>query len=106
MAKRLYLVAPLEGGARGRIYRDMGHINYYHPLTLLNLIETSGLSVVAHEVFPSSTAYERHISGGAKGAVKSAIRKSLRRLLGYKATHLMTYVMAVAAEARPDGRTA
>lgn len=103
VARRLYLVAPLEGGARGRIYRDMGHINYYHPLTLLNLIETSGFKVLRHDVFPSSTAYERHISRpAAKGTLKSLIRKSLRRVLGYKATHLMTYVMVVAAEARPD----
>ena len=106
VAKRLYLVAPLEGGARGRVFRGMGHINYYHPLTLLNLIETSGFSILGHNVFPSSTAYERHISGGAKGSVKSLIRKSLRRLLGYKATHLMTYVMVVAAEARPDAAAA
>jgi SAM-dependent methyltransferase len=106
VAKRLYLVAPLEGGARGRIYRGMGHINYYHPLTLLNLIETSGFSIVAHDVFPSSTAYERHISGAAAGTAKSMIRKSLRKLLGYRAAHVMTYVMVVAAVAETSGKAA
>jgi len=99
VAKHLYLVAPLEGGARRRVYRGMGHINYYHPMTLINLLETSGFSVAAHDVYPSSTAYERHISGRPIGTAKSLIRKTVRKLFGYKASHMMTYVMVISAAA-------
>lgn len=98
VARRLYLVAPLEGGARGRICRDMGHINYYSPLTLTNLVETSGFRILDQRIYASSTAYERRISGYAVGTMKSLIRKSVHRLLGRRAPHLMAFVMAIAAE--------
>jgi SAM-dependent methyltransferase len=103
VARRLYLVAPLEGGARGRVCREGGHINYYSPMTLVNLIETSGFKVTRSCIFAPSTAFEQHMSGPVMGFVKNSIRRSLRVLLGRNAPHVMTYWMAVEAEPYTTG---
>ena len=95
VSKAAYFVVPLEGGARGRITRDTGHINYYTPLTFINLLETGGFSVQDSSVFSCSREYEQHLFGKRKGAVRSLIRQSVLKILGNAAPQLMVYIMAV-----------
>lgn len=97
VANQLYLVAPLEGGMRGRVDRRGGHINYYTPLSLKNLVETSGFTVSDTLVFAASPERERMISGPFVGAIKNAIRRGVTTLAGNYAPHLMTHVMALKA---------
>ncbi|MBX9860467.1 MAG: class I SAM-dependent methyltransferase [Sphingomonas sp.] len=102
VAKQLYLIAPLEGGLRGRIDRRMGHINYYTPMSLRNLVETSGFTVDGVRVFGASTERERIISGGLKGSIKNSIRRAVTLVAGPYAPHVMAHVMAL--HAVPDAR--
>ena len=97
VADQLYLVAPLEGGMRGRVDRRAGHINYYTPLSLKNLLETSGFAVQGTSVFAASAERERIISGALVGAIKNAIRRGVTTMAGGYAPHLMTHVMALKA---------
>jgi hypothetical protein len=46
IGKRVFIEVPLEGGFRGRVNREYGHINYYSPEFFLNLLETSDLRVM------------------------------------------------------------
>lgn len=98
IAKRCVFVVPLEGGMRGRVYRDMGHINYFTPMTFRNLIETSGLRVLSESVFPCSVAYEKHLAGNFKGAIRAFFRRANVRLTRSYAPHFMTYIMAIHCE--------
>ena len=99
IAKRAYLEVPLEGGLRGRINREYGHINYYTPLTFLNLLETSGLKVIDYKVFTSSREYEIYNYGFVMGGFRSVVRNGLLKCLGNKlAPHLMTYLLGVVVE--------
>jgi SAM-dependent methyltransferase len=97
VAKQLFLIAPLEGGLRGRVDRRMGHINYYTPMTLRNLVETSGFVVTAVHIFPASAERERIISGDFKGSIKNLLRKCVTRVTKSYAPHIMTHVMAIHA---------
>jgi SAM-dependent methyltransferase len=97
VANALYLVAPLEGCLRGRIDRSHGHINYYTPLSLPNLVETSGFTVVGQTVFAASAERERIISGAMLGTAKNMVRRSISNLAGGLAPHLMAHVMAIRA---------
>jgi SAM-dependent methyltransferase len=97
VAKELFLIAPLEGCLRGRVDRRMGHINYYSPLSLANLVETSGFTVVGKTIFAASVERERVISGVVVGTIKNALRRSAAALAGGYAPHLMTHVMAIRA---------
>lgn len=102
VAKQLYLIAPLEGGLRGRVDRRMGHINYYTPMSLQNLMETSGFTVTGVRVFAASAERERIISGALKGSIKNGIRRAVTRVAGSYAPHVMNHVMAL--HAIPDVR--
>ncbi len=95
IAKALMLVVPLEGGMRAAIDRRGGHINYYIPKTILNLLETSGFQVKAHRIFPSSATYEKLLYGNFKGSIRSLIRRYLLAILGDFAPQLMTYNIVV-----------
>lgn len=97
VADQMFLIAPLEGCLRGRVDRRMGHINYYSPMSLSNLVETSGFRIEESLVFPASSEREQIISGRFAGALKSAIRRSVTLLARGLAPHLMTHVMAIQA---------
>ena len=98
VAKTLYIEVPLEGGLRGTINRTYGHINYYTPMVVRNLLETSGLRIVESKVFASSAAYEKHLYGPGKGAVRSFIRHTALSVLGDKSAEFMAYVMTIRCE--------
>lgn len=97
VANQLFLIAPLEGGLRGRVDRRMGHINYYSPMSLVNLIETSGFRIQDRLIFPASREREIIISGRFAGTLKSVIRRSITLLARGTAPHIMAHVMAVKA---------
>lgn len=97
VSSELYLIAPLEGGMRGTVDRRMGHINYYSPMILKNLVETSGFAVSATKIFAASLSRERIISGPVKGTIKNTVRKFANASLGSYAPHLMAHVMAIRA---------
>jgi len=101
VAKSVFLEVPLEGGLHGRVNQTYGHINYYTPMTILNLLRTSGLDPVASRIFTSSRAYEQLLYGRRNGAVRNAIRNLVLRVFGNAAPHLMTYLLTV--ECRSSG---
>jgi SAM-dependent methyltransferase len=104
VAKRCYIEVPLEGGLLGRINRKYGHINYYSPLTILNLLETSGVNLIGWRVFTSSRELEAHHYGSLKGAAKNILRRGVLNILGEKvAPHVMTYLMGLAFERNKSG---
>jgi len=99
IAKRVFIEVPLEGGVRGRVDRRYGHINYYQPPYLLNLLETSGLRVTGSRVFTSSRAYETFCYGKLKGTAKNLARRSLLKVAGSRlAPSMLAYLMAVVCE--------
>jgi SAM-dependent methyltransferase len=98
VAKSCLFVVPLEGGMRGRVYRGMGHINYFTPMTFRNLIETSGFRLINESVFPCSFNYECHLKGTFRGTLSGAMRRILRKTVGQSATNFMTYLMAIHCE--------
>lgn len=97
VAKQLFLIAPLEGCMRGTIDRRMGHINYYSPLTLKNLVETSGFQIGGSLVFAASAEREQIMHGPVRGRLRNVIRRSVLRVAGNYAPHLMVHVMAIRA---------
>jgi SAM-dependent methyltransferase len=78
IARNVYIEVPLEHGVRVRRAitngRQFGHINFYTPETLRNLLESSGLKVAECRVGSSSLRYEQHVAGPVKGFVKNAVR--------------------------------
>lgn len=101
VSSELFLIAPLEGGMLGKVFRDTGHINYYTPMSLRNMVETSGFRILADRIFPASLERERELSGYWKGTLKHAIRATVSRLGNY-APHFMTHVMAIRAVSSRD----
>lgn len=99
IASRVYIEVPLEGGIRVRINRKYGHINYYTPPYMLNLLETSGFRIISSNVFTSSKAYEIHCSGVIIGTVKHIIRYAFLKILGKNlAPNFTTYFMGIVCE--------
>lgn len=99
VAKNIYVEIPLEGGLRGRTNYKFGHINYYTPLSITALLETSGLEVVSSQVFTSSLAYEQYLYGKTGGKLRNMTRNLLLKGLGPRASELMTYLFT--AHCRP-----
>lgn len=95
VASSALLVVPLEGGMRGKIYRGMGHINYYTPMTFKNLVETSGFRIINSRVFPCSLPYEIHLKGAFRGTSTGVLRRVFLRLFGTVATNFMNYIIVV-----------
>jgi SAM-dependent methyltransferase len=79
VARRVYVEVPLEHGIGVRRSiangRQFGHINFYTPATLRNLLESSGLEVTDCRVGASSLRYEQHVSGRLRGYLKGAVRR-------------------------------
>jgi ubiquinone/menaquinone biosynthesis C-methylase UbiE len=95
LAKTAFIIVPLEGGARGRVDRSGGHINYYTPMTLCNLIETSGFEVESYEIHAPSPSYEKHIYGTNSGLIKNYIRRTVKFVFRDLSPHVMTYSIVV-----------
>ncbi len=95
LAKTAYIVVPLEGGARGRINRSGGHINYYTPMTLCNLIETSGFKVDCYRIRTPSSLYEKHIYGNISGLFRNNVRRLIKFVFKDLSPHFMTYSIIV-----------
>lgn len=99
VAKNVIIEVPLEHTFRikksiksSSLY---GHINFYTPETLLNLLETSGLTLQKCEVISYSSKFEVFLYGPLKGLIKSAIRNLILKVSPKIATHLMVYFCVV-----------
>lgn len=99
VCKSVYIEVPLELTLRVnksiRSSGQYGHINFYNPSTLQNLIETSDLKIIDFKVFTNSLAYERFVSGYLSGTVKHIIRSTLLSVMPRLAPYLMTYLAGV-----------
>lgn len=95
VARRVYIEVPLEHGIGVRRSisngRPFGHINFYTPATLRNLLESTGLQVTDCRVGASSLRYEQHVSGRLKGFVKSAVRRAALRTFPRAAPWFIVY---------------
>jgi SAM-dependent methyltransferase len=105
VARRLIVEVPIEHGLRidrkiasGARY---GHINYYLPETVLNLLQTSGLRVIRAKTCYSSLAYEQHCAGRARGLVMAGLRRTALRLSPRLAPWMFTYVFIALCEPDP-----
>ena len=103
-AELVYIEVPLELTVRVersiRASGKFGHINFYTPATLRNLLETSGAEIMAFQTFSNSLAYERFTGGTAVGTMKHLVRKAILGLAPRMATQLMTYVGAALCRKR------
>ena len=95
IARRVYIEVPLEHGLGvGRSIssgRPFGHINFYTPATLRNLLESSGLQVTQCGVGASSLRYEQHVSGRVRGMIKSAVRRAALKAFPRAAPWVIVY---------------
>lgn len=107
VARHIIIEVPIEHGLR--IDRKIasgarfGHINYYLPDTVLNLLRTSGLRVIRSQMCCSSLAYEQHCAGRARGWVMAALRRSALKVAPRLAPWLFTYLFV--AYCVPDAAT-
>jgi SAM-dependent methyltransferase len=104
IARRIVIEVPLEHGFRIdrkiAISSRFGHINYYLPETVLNLLATSGLRVIRSEICCSSLTYEQHVAGRARGLIMSRLRRAALRVTPRMAPWIFTYLFAAYCE--PD----
>jgi len=102
VAQRVLVVVPMEGHLRVAnsisLSAPHGHINFYRPETVKNLIETSHLRVIRSDVDCYSIEYERLIAGQFKGTIKYLIRRALLGLSPMAATSLLTHIGAFYCE--------
>ena len=75
-----------------------GHINFYSPVTFLNLLRTSGLRPIRWKVLTSSIRYEQYLYGRRKGLVKNFVRRKALAVFPRLAPLLFTYVMTVSCD--------
>lgn len=105
IARHIVIEVPLEHGFRiGRkiaISSKFGHINYYLPETVVNLLSTSGLKVIRSRVVCSSLLYEQHVAGRARGLLMSRLRRTALRLSPRMAPWIFTYLFTAYCEPEP-----
>lgn len=87
-----------------RMAAPYGHLNFYTPATLRNMLETAGLEVVALKVWANSLEYEMHVSGAVKGRIANIIRNTALKLSPKHAPFLMTYIGGALCRKRAEGR--
>ena len=98
VARHVIIEVPIEHGLR--ISRKIasgaryGHINFYLPETVLNLLHTSGLRVVRSQICYSSLSYEQHCAGRTRGLVMAALRRSALKISPRLAPWMFTYLFA------------
>jgi SAM-dependent methyltransferase len=111
VARHVLIEVPIEHGLRidRKIVSGVrfGHINFYLPDTLLNLLRTSGLRVIRSRLWYSSLAYEQHCAGRTRGLLKAALRRSALKLSARLAPWMFTYLFVAycasdAADAPPE----
>lgn len=92
----VYIEVPLELTARVdrsiELSGPFGHINFYNPSTLRNLLKTCNVEILAFQVFPHSRAYETHVAGNFVGNIKYGLRSSLLAFIPGAATFAMSYL--------------
>ncbi len=102
IARRIVIEVPLEHGFRidrkMAISSKFGHINYYLPETVLNLLATSGLKVIRSRIVCSSLQYEQHVAGRARGLLMSRLRRTALRVSPRMAPWIFTYLFAAYCE--------
>jgi SAM-dependent methyltransferase len=98
IARHVIVEVPIEHGVRiGRKIAGgarFGHINFYLPETVVNLLQTSGLRVVRSQVCYSSLAYEQYCAGRARGLVMAALRRTALKVSPRLAPWMFTYLFA------------
>lgn len=75
-----------------RMASPYGHLNFYTPATLGNMLQTAGLDVLDLRVYANSLEYETFVSGKLKGRINNFIRTSALKLAPKRAPFLMTYI--------------
>jgi hypothetical protein len=106
ISKRQFIEVPLEYSWQGR--RDMdgsgnyGHINYYSPLLIERLVNSSGLKIVEKKVVDFSAGFYRY-QDGYRGIIKYMLRKMLLSFAPAIATTVLIYCCCLLCERQiPD----
>jgi SAM-dependent methyltransferase len=92
----VFVEVPLEDTLRLRCNTSIGHINYFRLETIVSLLETCGLKVVASKVTNPGLSYVYR----GKNA-RSRIRQLALRLAPKAARHLFTYHCALLCRTNP-----
>jgi len=75
-----------------RMASPYGHLNFYTPATLKNMLTTAGLDVLDLRVYANSLEYETFVSGKIKGRINNIIRTTALKLAPKHAPFMMTYI--------------
>jgi SAM-dependent methyltransferase len=103
VARWLVVEVPLERNAKLRgdfRWTDTGHINFYDPVLIRQLIQSCGLSVVAERVTNPGRAWAR-ATNNRRLLLKWVVKESLLRIARQLATSVLTYHGVVLARAQP-----
>lgn len=99
IARYVLVEVPLEDTWRmvKALDNEIGRINFYRPETVISLLRTAGLNVLARRVFDVSVAATVFRSGTLKGVSKYLLRRALLRAAPGLAPHVFTYHFGVLA---------
>jgi SAM-dependent methyltransferase len=104
VAQWVFVEVPLELTIRKRgdfAWTDTGHINFYNPLLIRQLVQSIGLQVVCETVVcPNSAMYEMH--GGNVAYAKWKLKEALLRIAQPVAVNLDTYHGALIAKSSAE----
>lgn len=94
-----YIEVPLENTLKVskaiKTGEKFGHINFYNPEILVNLIDTCGLNVLKYKIFQHSYKYETLISGTIVGSIKYLVKKIALMLSPKLATTFFAYTAGI-----------
>jgi SAM-dependent methyltransferase len=104
VARYLFVEVPLELNWRmPQDYQasDVGHINFFSPKTIRQLLQSSGYEVVAMEVTQPALAAYRY-AGGLPGILRYCAKRLLLKLSPALATSAFTYHAALLCRQAPS----
>jgi hypothetical protein len=99
VAREVYVEVPMEDNSRlshDFVADQTGHINFYNPKTIRQLVQSCGLRILKSKISHSSPAqykFQKGASGMANYLIKEALLKSVPGI----ATHLFTYHYSILA---------
>jgi ubiquinone/menaquinone biosynthesis C-methylase UbiE len=93
VARWIVIEVPLERNARHRgnfEWTDTGHVNFYDPALIRQLVQSCGLTVLAERITNPGREWAR-TTGDRKGYFKWAVKQGLLRTVRPLATEVFTY---------------
>jgi SAM-dependent methyltransferase len=93
VGKDVFIEVPLEHTLwlkKDFVFDSVGHINFYTPTTIRNLVQSCGYKVLKQQVVPASLGVHKY-SSGTSGIIKYYLKKIFRLILPNFAPYFFTY---------------